>query len=263
MSGSVTAEVRYLNAEWKEREDIPSIGDRESRRAHTSKLAVSINDARGMDLDLDTSGFVLIKHNSEVGNFQDAAEVRSTYYSEVGEIVKELTGADEVFITQHVVRTEDTSNFNVAYARFVHCDYSLRNREKQRERALAEHKGELDVEKPWEFAWYNTWQPFDREVQKNPLAVIDARCLAEEDVVDYYYTGYGRKGLSSMPVFNPSYRLYYFPRMQTSEMMVFKQLDTRPGKALSCPHTSFDLKDSDDALGRRSIEVRMICAFAG
>ncbi len=125
MSGSVTAEVRYLNAEWKERKDIPSIGDRESRRAHTSKLEVSINDARGMDLDLDTSGFVLTEHNSEVGNFRDDAEVRLTYYSEVSEIVKELTGADEVFITQHVVRTEDTSDFNVAYARFVHCDYSL------------------------------------------------------------------------------------------------------------------------------------------
>ena len=38
MSGSVTAEVRYLNAEWKDREDIPSIGDRESRRALTSSL---------------------------------------------------------------------------------------------------------------------------------------------------------------------------------------------------------------------------------
>ncbi len=263
MSGSVTAEVRYLNAEWKERKDIPSNGDRESRRAHTSKLAVSINDARGMDLDLDTSGFVLTEHNSEVGNFRDDAEVRLTYYSEVSEIVKELTGAEEVFITQHVVRTEDTSNFNVAYARFVHCDYSLSDPESSREHALADHKDELDVAKPWEFAWYNTWQPFDREVQKNPLAVIDARSLGEDDVVDYYYTGFGGKGLSSMPVFNPNYHLYYFPRMQTSEMMVFKQLDTRPGKALACPHTSFDLEASDDALGRRSIEVRMMCAFAG
>ncbi len=262
MIGSVTAEVRYLNTEWKERKDIPSIGDRESRRANTSKLAVTINDARGMDLDLDTSGFVLRQHNSEVGNFQDAVEVRSTYYTEVSEIVKELTGADAVFITQHVVRTEDTSNFNVAYARFLHCDYSMSNREETRERALEEHKGELDVAKSWEFAWYNTWQPFDREVQKNPLAVIDARCLGEDDLVDYHYTGYGGKALSSMPVFNPNYRLYYFPHMQTSEMMVFKQLDTRPGKALSCPHTSFDLEASDGALGRRSIEVRMICAFA-
>ena len=93
MSGSVTAEVRYLNAEWKDREDTPSIGDRESRRALTSKLAVSINDARGMDLDLDTSGFVLTEHHSKMGNFQDDAEVRSTYYSEVCELLKALTAA--------------------------------------------------------------------------------------------------------------------------------------------------------------------------
>ncbi|MCZ6641999.1 MAG: CmcJ/NvfI family oxidoreductase [Gammaproteobacteria bacterium] len=262
MAASITAEVRYLNAEWKESEDIPSIGDRESRRANTSKLTVSINDARGMNLDLDTSGFVLTENNSEPADFLDATEVHSTYYPQVNEIVKKLTGADQVFITQHVVRTEDTSDFNAAYARFVHSDYSLSDLRMSRERALANYKNELDGAMSWEFAWYNTWQPFDREVQKNPLAVIDASCLAKDDMIDYYYTGFGSKGLSSMPVFNPNHRMYYFSRMQTNEMMVFKQLDTRPGRALSCPHTSFDLDASEDALGRRSIEVRVVCAFA-
>ena len=78
MSGatSVSAEVRYLNPEWKGRAEAPRIGDRTSRRANTAKRAVSIDDARG----LYTSGFVLARHESAVRDFHDPAQVRDTYY---------------------------------------------------------------------------------------------------------------------------------------------------------------------------------------
>ena len=275
MSGatSVSAEVRYLNPEWKGRAEAPRIGDRMSRRANTAKRAVSIGDARGLDLGLDTSGFVLARHESAVRDFHDAAQVRDTYYREVGDAVRTMTGADAVFVYSHTVRTEDTSDFNVAYARFVHCDYSLGRAAERRENALAKHKADLDPARHWEFAWFNTWQPIEREVRRNPLAVIDARTLDLGDVIDYYYTGYqGRPGPetgsmeggapSSMPIFRPEHRFYYFSRMRTDEMMVIKQLDTRPDRARGCPHTSFDIEAPADAPGRRSIEVRMACAFA-
>ncbi len=273
MQASVHAEVRYLNPEWKGRTDSPRIGDRTSRRANTSKRAVAIDDARGLDLGLDTSGFVLTRHESEVRDFRDEAQVRDTYYREVGNVVRDMTGADAVFVYSHTVRTEDTSDFNVAYARFVHCDYSLAGAAERRRNALAKHRADLDPARHWEFAWFNTWQPFEREVRKNPLAVIDARTLDLGDVLDYYYTGYQNKpgpetgameggAASSMPVFNPDQRFYYFSRMQTDEMMVIKQLDTRPGRARGCPHTSFDIDAPPGAPGRRSIEVRMACAYA-
>lgn len=274
MQASVNAEVRYLNPEWKGRTDSPHIGDRTSRRANTTKRAVAIDDARGLDLDLDTSGFVLTRHTSAVRDFREEARVRDTYYREVGEVVRDMTGADAVFVYSHTVRTEDTSDFNVAYARFVHCDYSLGGTAERRRNALTKHRADLDPARHWEFAWFNTWQPIEREVRKNPLAVIDARTLDLGDVLDYYYTGYRSKSgpetgamamengaPSSMPVFNPDQRFYYFSRMQTDEMMVIKQLDTRPGRARGCPHTSFDLDAPPDAPGRRSIEVRMACAF--
>ena len=274
MSGlaSVNAEVRYLNTEWKGRPEAPRIGDRTSRRANTAKRTVAIEDARGLDLELDAAGFVLTRHDSAVEDFHDTALVRDAYYGEVGEVVRRMTGADAVFVYSHTIRTEDTSDFNVAYARFVHCDYSLARADERRRSALEKHRGELDPARRWEFAWYNTWQPIEREVRKNPLAVIDARTLDLGDVLDYYYTGYqGKPGPetgsmeggapSSMPVFNPDQRFYYFSRMQTDEMMVIKQLDTRPDRARGCPHTSFDIDAPVDAPGRRSIEVRMACAF--
>ncbi len=275
MSGSaaVDAEVRYLNAEWKGRPDAPRIGDRTSRRSNTAKRKVAIDDARGRTLDLDASGFVLTRHDSAIDDFHDAAQVRGAYYGEVGRVVREMTGADAVFVYSHTVRTEDTSDFNVAYARFVHCDYSLAGAAERRRNALAKHRAELDPARHWEFAWYNTWQPIEREVRKNPLAVIDAGTLDLADVIDYYYTGYqGKPGPetgameggapSSMPIFNPAQRFFYFSRMQTHEMMVIKQLDTRRDRARGCPHTSFDIEAPADAPGRRSIEVRMACAFA-
>ena len=264
MSGlaSVNAEVRYLNTEWKGRPEAPRIGDRTSRRANTAKRTVAIEDARGLDLELDAAGFVLTRHGSAVEDFHDTALVRDAYYGEVGEVVRRMTGADAVFVYSHTIRTEDTSDFNVAYARFVHCDYSLARADERRRSALEKHRGELDPARRWEFAWYNTWQPIEREVRKNPLAVIDSSTLARGDVVDYFYTGYGKDGKSSMPVRNPDHEFYYFSDMATDELLFIKQLDSRPDRASLCPHTSFDDPTSDpNAPPRRSIEVRMMAVF--
>lgn len=262
MSEPIIGQVRYLNPEWKGRTDRPSIGDRESRRANTTKREVSIHDARSADLDLDVSGFVLARHDSAVRNFHDEVEVAATYYDEMVALIKQLTGADEVRIFQHVVRTEDSKDFNKAYARFVHCDYSISDPRANATSAFERRGGPLDPSKNWEFAYYNTWQPIEREVQRNPLAMIDARTLSEGDVVDYYYTGFGEGVLTSMPVASSEHQFYYFSKMQPSEILVLKQLDTRPGRAVTCPHTSFDLQAPPEALGRRSIEVRLMCAFA-
>ena len=262
MSEPVIGQVRYLKPEWKGRTDRPSIGDRESRRANTTKRDVPIQSARGLDLDLDTSGFQLEQHSSAMRSFHDDAEVAATYYDEMTALIRRLTRADEVLIFQHVVRTEDTTDFNKAYARFVHCDYSLQDARKNAATRFEREGVDLDRGQRWEFAYYNTWQPIEREVQQNPLAMIDARSMGDDDVVDYYYTGYGQKALTSMPVANPDHKFFYFPLMQTSEILVLKQLDTRPGRASRCAHTSFDLEAPAGALGRRSIEVRLMCAFS-
>ena len=276
-AGFISAQIRYLNPVWRDSTEVPEIGDRESRRANTSKIYVVVSDARPRQeagtLHLDTNGFVLATNASNVKDFQDTAEVEKTYYAEIESLIKSLTGADHVFISQHVVRTEDTSDFNKAYARFLHCDYSVEAPMNSAKRMLENRGISLDEGKRWEFAWYNAWQPFDRPVLKNPLTVVDAQSLAPGDVIDYRYTGFGNKeltaeksameaGNSSMPIYNPDHEFCYFPNMQTSEVMVFKQLETRAGRAVVCPHTSFDDNTSPaDALPRRSIEVRVMCAF--
>ena len=260
---AVGAKVRYINAEWRNREDSPRIGSRESRRAMTSFQDVLVHDVRAEfqagQIDLDRSGFTLCENLTECGDFRDDAVIEQRYHPEMIELIQGVSGADHVFVRAHLVRTEIPTDFNDGYARFVHCDYNIRLIEELAHELLARY----DVEpKPnWTYAWYNTWQPFDHQVQKNPLAMIDWQSLPFEDVIDYYYTGRGLDSLTAAPVYSPDHRFCYFPEMETTETLVIKQLDARPGRAAYCPHTSFDLPGSDDALPRRSIETRLLAVF--
>ena len=262
----VEAEVRYLNAQWRDRADIPVVGDRETRRANTTKHRVVVHDARAAlvngEIELDTNGFALLRHESAVRDFRDDDDIRTVYYPEMEALVGAATGAEEIFIVQHVVRTEDTSDFNKAYARFLHCDYTLHDPRDTARRALSRRDLPLADYADREFAWYNTWQPFDHRAEKNPLAVVDASTVDPGEVLDYHYTGYGATGRSAMPLYNPGHRFYYVPRMAPHELLLMKQLDTRSGRSTLCPHTSFDNPASDeDAPPRRSIEVRVMAVF--
>lgn len=258
---SVTANVRYIRTELRDAATPPSIGSRESRRANTAIHEVTVFDARATSgLELDRNGFTITQHQTTSAG-ADEARIKSDYYAEMLGLVRHSTGADRVYMMGHQVRTEDSSNFNNAYARFVHCDYSLKNAGSMSQHLL--EREQVSAEPGWRYAWYNTWQPFDNEVQQNPLAMLAADSLAANDVIGYYYSGYEDTGnLVSAPVYNPAHRWYYYPHMSTSEVLLLKQIDTRDGRAPLCPHTSFnDATAPSDALPRRSVETRIMAVF--
>ncbi len=260
----VDAEVRYINAEWRDRPETPRIGSRETRRAVTSFQPVTIKNARPRlhagEVDLDRSGFTLCTNHTKATDFRDPEHVSKQYYPEMTEVVKKATGADRVFVNSHLVRTEKPVDFNDGYARFVHCDYNMERCTEMAHEVLAKY--DVKPESKWKYAWYNTWQPFDHPVQQNPLAVIDWETLPMSDVIDYFYTGRGRDSLVAAPVYNPEHQFYYFPRMTTDEVLIIKQLDARDNRAVYCPHTSFDDQTAArDALPRRSIETRLVAVF--
>ena len=260
----IATSVRYLHGKWKDAEDLPRIGDRESRRQATVLQPVNVKDARAIksDLDLNTTGFNYYDLEAAVVDFHNDRLVRDVYYPQISEFAREATGASEVFLTNHLVRTEDTSNFNRAYARFVHCDYGIKTTQSVSETLLKNRGKNLSDYQGAEFAWFNSWQPFDYPVERNPLCVLDARTLGEDDVLEYIYTANKAEFKSSMPMWKPEHQFYHVSRMQTNEAFLIKQLDTREVQAKYCPHTSFDDPNSaEDAPPRRSIEVRMMCVF--
>lgn len=261
---SVPAQVRYINAEWKHRDEIPRIGSRETRRANTAFQDVTVADARPLlaagQCDLDEAGFTLARLTSAATNFRDAEEVARIYYPEVEAFVARMTGAAKVVARDHLIRTETPVDFNDGYARFVHCDYNMKRLDEMSLAVLADRGIEPDPN--WVYAWFNTWQPFENPAINNPLAFIDWRSLPEDDVIDYFYTGRDKDSLVAAPVYNPAHQWRYFPNMTPEEILLFKQLDGRPNRSVYCPHTSFDSPDApEDAPPRRSVEVRLAAAF--
>ena len=97
---------------------------------------------------------------------------------------------------------------------------------------------------------------------ENPLVVIDASTLEREDFIHYLPMAERDYPVVSLPVYNDRQRFYYVPRMRPDEVLIVKQLDTRPDRAVVCPHTSFvDPTSAPDAPDRTSIDIRFVCVF--
>jgi len=258
---SVQAQLRYINPEWRDRDEAPRIGDRESRHANTSLFDVDVHDAReAADAGLETSGFDLVE-GPPMRCGTDRGAIRRDHEPHMARLVQEYTGASAAYVWFHLVRTEDQSDFNTAYSRFVHCDFNRRALRRMTTDLLRRH--DLEMSDSSSYAWINTWQPFDHDVEQNPLATLDVRSLQDGDLIDYRYTGYDDEGgLVAAPVFNPAHRWYSYLDMATTEVLITKQLDSRPDHVQQTPHTSFDLADAaPDAARRRSIEMRLLAVF--
>ncbi len=172
-----------------------------------------------------------------------------------------MTGAIGAYVFNHQYRTEAPPSFNEGYARFVHCDHHLSHCEKIALETLEDFG--VEPNERWEYACYNTWQPFDHPVEANPLSFIDARTLPAPDIIGYYYfVGEEIENLVAAPVYNPVHQFCYVPDMQTDEVLFLKQLDDRPGRAVCSPHTSFDdPRSTATSRPRRSVETRLVCVF--
>lgn len=260
----VSAQVRYINAEWRDRTEPPRIGSKETRRANTAYQTVQIHDYRPRlaagRLGLDTTGFTLTNNQTQCREFRHKETIERTYLPEMCDLILRLTGAKSAYPFGHLVRTETPTDFNDGYARFVHCDYNIKRIEEMSHAVLRANGIEPSINE--EYAWYNTWQPFDNPAIKNPLALIDAETLPSVDVIDYLYTGRNRDSLVAAPVYNPAHRWCYFPDMTTDEVIITKQMDQRPDRAVYCPHTSFENPLAQEGSPpRRSIETRIVAVF--
>ena len=116
-----TTQVGYLNAEWKQRDELPRISSGETRRANTSLRTVEVHDARPLDaagtLDLDTHGFVHARRATSATDFRDPAHVKDVYIPEMADLVRERTDADQVFAHFFApIRSEDPEFFFGAYS---------------------------------------------------------------------------------------------------------------------------------------------------
>lgn len=214
---------------------------------------------------LDKNGFELIRHDTAMQSFLDPEEIKAVYYPEIETLVKAHTGASQVVIFDHTVRSGDDEVREEHKVRElvkrVHNDYTdWSGPERVRNLFPADEAQELLKRR---FAIIQIWRPIRETLIANHLAMCDAQTLQPEDLVATERRFPDRVGETYQVIFNPDHKWYYFPKMERHEAIIFKVYDSeKSGNSRFVAHTSFDDPTSPpDAPPRESIEMRCLAFF--
>ena len=227
---------------------------------------VTIRDARGRGCELDREGFTLVEHTSAVDDLTDLDAVAKVHSGEIAELLKRVTGCDEVVMTPFgILRFSEKSGENEAHdnshpARFVHVDMA-------KEDAAAARAQSAPHGKPiGRSAQYNVWRSLAGGTQDVPLGLCDCTSLADGDLLDCQaifdpLDGSPEWGFANyLLAENPGHRWYYYSDMRRDEAIVFKTSESDPQRAQLMPHGAFDNPlAGEDAPPRVSLEMRGTC----
>jgi hypothetical protein len=133
---------------------------------------------------LDQHGFVLVRTPTAVKNFYDEQEVREVYYPEIDLLVKAATGAIKVVLFAHHVRSRAKAYKGIKGVRepsgAVHNDHTIKSGLEHVHEFV--DPAEVEQRLAIRFAELNIWRPIS-PVRSTPLAVCDARSIAQSDLV--------------------------------------------------------------------------------
>ncbi len=213
---------------------------------------------------LEREGFIFVNHETKIKDFYDEDEVRSVYYKETEELVKKSTGAKRVLVFDHTLRSADEATREEKMiggpVRSAHNDYTDWSGPQRVRDLLPDEAEELLKGR---FAVVQTWRPIRHPVQREPLAIADARSIGTKELIPSKRVYPDRVGETMHMTFNPEHVWYYFPNMQRNEAIVFKTFDSeKDGRARWSAHCAFDDPTSPpDAPPRESIEMRTLAFF--
>jgi hypothetical protein len=230
---------------------------------------VSIYDGRPLsalgEFSLDRSGFAYRGHRSALTDFSDDAAIRSTYYAESEELLREATGAEKVVVFDHTLRDSALGSRGTSAlrepVRRVHNDQTFVSGPRRVRDHLPPEEAEGRL--AHRFAIINLWRPL-ATVEQWPLALCDARTIAPGDLVPSDLVYRDKVGETYGFLHNPGHRWYWFPRLRPDEVLFHKIYDSREdGTARLTAHTAFEQPgQSPDAAPRRSIELRALVFWA-
>ena len=243
------------------KEDLKTLGQSHHIEVHNGRL---LDPAP----TVDSHGFQLVSWPTEV-NLLDNDAVKTKFYEECRELIKEVRGCFDVRGGMHEYRNgfggqkgprgaKPTPNGSGgAYGMGIHSDMCA---------AIERHFDRI-VPDQRHFESLNIWRSTDRAnpVLMMPLAVCDMRSVDPADIVfgDGTSTANIRqytKVVDQRVIHSPTQRWYYFPEMQPDEVLVFRQYDTRQEQLnlRTVFHQAvIDPTSDPEAPMRSSIEVRM------
>lgn len=214
------------------------------------------------ELSLDLQGFRLLRHETAVDLYDDAA-IERHYYPEMERLVAAETGARRVTVFDHTLRLAgghkpDGTPVREPVPR-VHNDYTLKSAP-QRVRDLLPDQAEALLAR--RYAFINVWRPLKAPLLHMPLALCDARSLEPGDAVESDLIYRDRVGETYLFHRKARHSWFYFPAMGTDEVVLIKCFDSDGRRARWSAHSAFeDPTTPADAPPRASIEIRTIAFF--
>jgi hypothetical protein len=240
---------------------------------------ISIHDMRTNRPSLETHGFTLASHESQVARTLEMAETNLTpqpglpsinkaYYDELLPLIHEMSGAREVIpqATGLTVRFSPRSRKQswAGAAGFIHLDVTDKSVERFLSFSLTAAERPIA---PWRrMVMYQTWRTVTDPPQYNLLALCDRRSVPQTDVV-FYDAIIGEKGTALESVearscrYGPDHRWYYASNMEPRDLLVFIGYDSADPQAVQPFHTGFDVPGHEDATPRGSLEARFFAFY--
>jgi hypothetical protein len=220
-----------------------------------------VHNARLEQIEFGTHGFTLLRHSTDV-NFADPADVTGRYHAQACQLVRELTGASEVFAFLGILRGGE-AKAGGGPALSAHVDFNAVSLRGWVQR-LAPDRAEQLVTK--RLVNINLWRG-TRPVENMPLAVCDARSVDKSDFMNVRF-GEGQTAAMAQAAggfnlaFNPKHRWYYYPHMQPDEVLAFRLFDTGDSDWRMTAHTSFvDPSAVPGSPMRESFEIRTLAVL--
>ena len=286
---TVEAEINYLTADSHINRRWVAPGMEVNTGTFEPHL-VKIRDGRAVRdrLTLDSHGFVLADHMSQVVDFRDKDQVDAVYPGEVVEAVKALTGASCVAPMGWMVRTSgDLSSRAQEPRKYAHQggvqppasdahvdmtpDRAERMAQGLYERAFPDGPGFK------RFIASSFWRTFSEPPQDWPLAVCDGRSVGADEgtpntmfIVDVLPSkedmiaeipGEDAAIAAAIFRFSPDHRWWYFSGMTRDEAILLKFHDSDQSKPWRTPHTAFKDPSFPNPNIRESIEFRSVAFF--
>jgi len=228
------------------------------------EVAIEDGRPRRRSFDLDGAGFTLADHPTAMRDFHDPKELEQVYYPEAAKLIMETSGARRAHVFDHTLRTSDEAERLARKirepVRAVHNDYTEWSGPNRLREILPDEADELAERR---FAIIQVWRAINQPIERDPLAIVDARSLEPQDFIPTERRFPHRVGEIYQFEFNPKHRWVWFPRMRRDEALVFKVYDSeKDGRARWGAHSSFeDPATRSDAGPRESIEIRAFAFF--
>ncbi|KAH5170655.1 hypothetical protein HBH68_215750 [Parastagonospora nodorum] len=223
---------------------------------------VTVRDIRGREKDftLDGNGFQVHRQASSEKEFRDDEKIKSGYYAETEQLLKDVTGASRVFIFDHTIRRQepDTGGADKTLrgpVKRVHIDQSYSAALSRVPHHLPDEaekllKGRVQI--------INVWRPI-KIVQRDPLAVAEASSVSDDGLVVVELIYPNRRGETLSVKHDAGHRWYYKSGLTPEEVLLIKCFDSKvDGRARRVPHTAFEVPDTEDREARESIEIRAL-----